>query len=425
MTLKDDSLDKLTTWAAGINNVAPITDLPDGSLREALNLDLTDSGKPRRRKGFTSVYAGTNIHGLKTSGALTVFVEDGTLKQLETDDTVRVLQTGMGQDNNVAYAEHSKYLYFSNGDTLLGRINNTSYTSVVEQWPVPKPASQLYVSANTWGGMDEGRYLVTHTNVNSSLEESPALRSVAVDVPAGGGIAVTGLPTNYEKIVYVTKANGTILYEHIKLAAVSSSVNITNSLRHKRLRTQNLEPLPAGHIMFFAFGRMWVVKGNLLIYSKPFNFGLYDPAKDFFHFPQDIDIAIPIEDGIYVCSSYTSFLRGTNPMQMEQMDVYPAEAVRGTGLRLNSKVFNLDVKEDVAYWFSSKGAVLGLPEGQIMPIMEDRVAVPLYEIGASMYRAEDGIQQVVSAVRDPGQGSSLGTSDSASAYIVRNGVVIQ
>lgn len=425
MTLQDKTLQSLTTWAQGINNVAPITDLPDGALREALNVDLTDSGKPRRRKGFTSIYSGSNIRSLKTSGGVTVFAEGGDLKSLGPDNSTDSLLSGLDPDNYLAYAEVNRYLYFSDGHDVSGKIKTAiSGQPVVEEWPIAFPDTKPQVAALTYGGLDEGRYLVAYTNVGSNGEESGALPSVAVDVPAGGGIAVTDLPTTHRNNLYATKANGERFYYVVQLSAATSSFNVSGSLRAKELTTMHLEPLPTGSIMFHAFGRMWVAVGNLLHYSEPFNFGSYNPAAHFFYFAEDISIALPVENGIYVCAGSTYFLGGMNPKEMTQDTVYPHDGVPGTGMSVSPKVFNMEGKEDVAYWFSDKGPVIGMPDGQVQPLTEDRLAVPEYEVGATMYRAEDGIQQMVSAVKNRGRESTLGTSDSASAIVIRNGVVI-
>ena len=50
---------------------------------------------------------------------------------------------------------------------------------------------------------------------------------------------------------------------------------------------------------------------------------------------------------------------------MSQNPVYPHGGVKGTGLRLSAKIFNLEIKEDVAYWFSDNGIVIGLPDRMV------------------------------------------------------------
>ncbi|HFB07033.1 MAG TPA: hypothetical protein ENJ92_01170, partial [Chloroflexi bacterium] len=71
----------LGKFPAGKNDVAKETALPEGALREALNVDIDDAGNIRLREGFEKVYSGTNVRSLHKR----YFAEGDKLKYLNAD----------------------------------------------------------------------------------------------------------------------------------------------------------------------------------------------------------------------------------------------------------------------------------------------------------------------------------------------------
>ena len=69
----------LGKFSAGINNVAPDTNLPESSLRSAINVNLDKEGNVISRKGYTRLYSGEDIHSVFDN----YFVESSELKQLD------------------------------------------------------------------------------------------------------------------------------------------------------------------------------------------------------------------------------------------------------------------------------------------------------------------------------------------------------
>lgn len=421
MSVENKNLKKVGPWPQGINNVAQDTEVPTSALRKALNVDLTDEGKPRLRKGYASVYSGT-VRSLYDSGGFTIFAEGTDLKRLFADDSSTTLYSGLDLNNPLSYAEVNNVIYFTDGDNNF----KTTLGGVVSTLGLPIPVTLPALSANSVGGMDAGLYQVAITEVTDTGEESGAGLAQVITVPEGGGILVSDLSTSSEAVatnVYVTKTDGETLYHYSQVTGTSTT--ISDAQVGKKLETQFMEELPAGQIMFYYKGRLWVAQDNILWYSEPLRYGLCRLSSNFIQFPERITLGLPVLDGLYIVSDKTYFLAGQDPKKMQQVVVAPDRAVEGTGMMLEPDVFNIeDVLEDTAYWFGSNGAVLGLPGGKTMGLTEDRLAVPDYLSGATMLRAEGGIQQVLTAVRDPGDESSMTIGDSASAEIVRNGVVI-
>jgi hypothetical protein len=421
MSVADRSLKKLGPWPAGINNVAQDTEVPAGALRSALNVDLTDEGKPRRRGGQSSIYAG-DARSLYSSGDFTIFAEADVLKRLFADNSTTTLYAGLDSNNPISYAEVNTTIYFTDGDNNL----QTTLGGVVSPLGLPSPVTLPALTTTTTGGMDEGTYQVASTEVTSNGEESGAGMAQVVTLTQGQGILVSGVSfssgasaTN----IYVSKANGEVLYYHSQTSSTSTS--IMEKPQGRKLETQFMDELPAGQLMFYYKGRLWVAQDNVLWYSEPLRYGLCRLSANFIQFPERITIGQAVLDGIYIVADKGYFLAGTDPKQMQQVVVSPYRAVEGTGMILSPDVFGLeDVLEDTAYWFGTNGAVLGLPGGAVKNITEDRLVVPDYVSGATMLRSKAGIQQVISAVRNPGEESTMKFGDTASAEVVRNGITL-
>ena len=423
MTVGEDKLRPLGPWPQGLNNVAQDTEVPPTALRKAFNVDLTDQGKPRRRKGRTSVYSGTNIRSLYDVSGFTVFAEGADFQRIFPDNSVVTLFSGLDENNPLSYAEVNTELFFTDGD------NNFKSTlgGVVTPLSVPNPNTRPALAEVADGGLDAGLYQVTCTHVDQyGTESGTDIPALLIEVAEGSRIVVSGLslpPNAVATNVYVTKANGETLYHYAQTDA--SSVSIFKQALGKKLETQFMSPMPAGQVMFYYKGRLWVAQGNVLWFSEPLRYGLTKLSSNFIMFPERITIGQPVLDGIYIVSDRTYFLAGTNPKQMQQVVVSPDRAVEGTGMLLKPDVFNVeDVVEDTAYWFGTRGAMLGLPGGRVTGLMEDRVAVPDYQKGATLYRADGGIQQMITAVSNPGEVNSLRLGDTASAEVIRNGILI-
>lgn len=423
------------TFPLGKNTVAKDTDMPDGSARELLNVDLTNSGKPRRRRGFTSVYSGAGIHSLVSTKKHSFFCEGTALKQLNRDFTATSVRTGLDPSVGLSYAEVDGRVYYANGSQK-GVITRDA---VHAEWGVEAPVGQPSLAVTAAGGLDAGTYQVAITYVSALGEESGTGRAALLDLPVGGGILISNIPQSSADScnIYVSSANGDVLYLAKNVAMGTTSTTVQSTINFSRmLETQFMEEVPAGHIVRHYKGRMWMAVGDLLIFTPALRYGLYDPRHTYFRFADRISILQPVDDGLYVVAGdKTFFLRGTNPKDMTLATVYHEGAVEGTGMSVPPKVLKSDndllagtdaedVKEYVAYWFSNAGAVLGFPGGVIKPITEDRIAVSDYGQGATFLREDGDLRQLITALTNKGEGSGFGAVDTASAEVIRNGVVL-
>jgi hypothetical protein len=107
----------------GVNNVQAPERLDLKELREALNVDIDDSGRLRRRDGFTKVYTGTNCHSFWANDAGAYFVEEGSLQRLNADFSSTVLRTGLQINQKMSFVSADDgAVYYSDG-IHLGKIS--------------------------------------------------------------------------------------------------------------------------------------------------------------------------------------------------------------------------------------------------------------------------------------------------------------
>ena len=109
----------------GKNNVSDVERLKRDELRDAMNVDITDRKKLKRRTGFSKVYTGTDVHSLWANDDIILFGEDTSLKKLNNDYTAIVLRSGLSRNDPIAFcdADNQGDIYYSNS-SLNGVLRN-------------------------------------------------------------------------------------------------------------------------------------------------------------------------------------------------------------------------------------------------------------------------------------------------------------
>ncbi|THF55907.1 hypothetical protein [Pseudothauera rhizosphaerae] len=345
-------------------------------LRDAVNVDLTNVGTLRRRsgRGTRTVEAATGCRSLWSGDGVTAYYADGgTLYRFPS----AAVRAGLTPGLSVSYClGPDGAVYWSDGE-ILERIRTVSETI-----GVTTPAAPT-VTPSTGGSLPAGLYMVAVSAVNAAGEESGLTWPVQVTVPANGLITVTGLPVSAR--VYVSSTNGDLLFLH----GSSGTVDDLPDTVGRQPATLGLCPLPAGHIVRWHSGRLLVARDNILYYSEPFAPGLHNPARGYIPFPARISIVAPCEAGVYVVADRTYWLPGGDVEAAPQVyQPLPYGAIEGTHLD--------DPRTGALWWCSTKGLVAASKDGGAKNVQEDRMELAIEsERGAALYRAQDGIRQLI------------------------------
>lgn len=356
--------------------------------RELRNLLVTDAGTLETRQGITLAAAGTDVHSLWSDGKDRALFVDGTVLK---DFSGATLHTGI--QGPVSADVYGEEIYWSDG-AYLGCIHNGANHLAALAPPNPAPI----VSA-TNGALPPGLYQVAFT-LSDDRGESPSTWPIAVDLPNGGGLSITGLPAVAVN-VYVAPAGSTVLQFY---ARISGPIAITAppQLGHT-LQTEGLMPMPPGKIVRTHNGRLLVARGKLIHFSEPFAPALHRPIEGFIPFPDRVTMVRPNDEGVYVgTTKATYWLAGTDVAKVELVNV----------LRIGAAEHSDSLVDDeagIVQWFSDDGLVRGDRAGQVTQMQSDTAPAQKASRAATHHMDLDAAPHSVATTTRPSSAASLGS----------------
>jgi len=384
--------------------------------RIILNSDVTDQGSLAKRDGYTEHVLLANCHSIFGGVHCMLAMSGSTIKRIEGTTATTIEDIG-GLQRKMYYAEIGDNVYMSNGHW--NGIFDPS-TNAISAWGVAPPEGPV-VSSGT-GGLPAATYHVFMTN-ESGDEISGNGPIARITLASTGGISISNRSS--DSTVWCTDPNGDVFYRIGKTDVISN--------------VPTVEPFPFLFCsqppymenIVHAFGRMWGSVGNKLYYSESFHVEHFKAGSGFFEFATDIAIIAKVFSGLFVgCKDRTYCLLGTEPEEMKQLDV-GAGAIPGTLAYCN------DIRElgdtisppekkhnSVPVWVSEEGIVAGNPLGRLFALSQQKVKFAPGVEGASLYRKKDGRFQFLTSFKQGSEGSGLGLGDTATAEVMRNGVVI-
>lgn len=414
----------LGPWPNGMHNA---NDLPEDkygrkiAVNKALNVDFSRTGDPRTRKGYSKLLDTTASHSLYSNGTITLFVNDSILYRLYPDSvTLAPIAT---VEASLSYVDIQGVIYFADGNSIR-RVNSDN-----EYFPawVSNPSGAPTLTTDTAGAMPPGKYQIAITNIASSGEESGTTLPQVVDV-TGGGIVISDIPQAADAAyvrVYASVANGSEFYAQHDVPMGTVTTTLSAHRLGKPLETLFADAFTYGDVLAHYKGRMYVATANMLMYSESLRPGLTRVLDNYFPpFDGDIKLVMPTTTGIYVVADRTFFLFGDTPEKMSVREVYNHSGVPNTGAFVSSSVLSMEGDSPLPVWFSDTGMVIGTSQGKVVPMMENKVAIDEYRKGATLYKEENGVKSIITALQDSGEQSRLATSDSVSFEVRRNGVTI-
>lgn len=422
-TPDDQSLPRFEGFPGGVNNRIRETETgPDGGfLREAVNVDLSTEGKPRRRPGYAQAIAGY-AHSLWRHPSLpfALAVIDGRLVTLEGPDLYQTDLGAIDLDSPVSYALINDTVYFSN-NRVTGRV-----TPAKERLPWGLPLPQRPVLAATTGfGLHEGCYQVTATYVDVDGVEHGAPEPVAIDLDADAGLEVTvngPWPSRVDYVqVYATQAGGETLHASGQLAAPGTILLTPNALATGRpLDTLFRTPPPPGHLVREYRGRIYIAMANIVFFTDPLRYEVVSPATSVFVFPATVTLLEPSHDGLYVGhGSAIDWLGGADPYDMQRRLVASHAVVPGSGAQVPGRFLGSALDYVPVWWAQNYGYVAGFPSGDCRLLTADRLSTEDFGAGIITPWERDGATQLMATLRQPGQGAAK-ARDSVVAEVRRS-----
>jgi len=384
----------------GLRNNVSAERFAAGDLAVASNVNLDNSGKLLSRDGYVKKITAA-VHSLWAHGDICLYVQGANLKRLNSDLASSVtVRSDLSSGLVMSYSEVDGKVYYSNSAQTGIYTSNGNRT-----WGIVPPVFQPLATAS-YGDMHSGKYQYALTYLREDGQESGTGIADKIEITTGAitfsDIPVSPDPTVTHKVIYLTQANGEVLYRALVLDNATTSAHYNGGILRTPLDTQFCQPAPAGQLVCYFQGRMYVAQGQWLFYSKPFGYELFD-LRDYLGFIKTITMIAPVKDGMFIgTESNTYFLAGTQPDVTQLIEVAGVGVVKGTLTYVASNqvkgLEKLD-KQSVPVWTSHAGIVVGMSGGATIDLTLDRYAIGKANEGAALFRTVNGIDQYITVLR--------------------------
>ncbi|MBK9497521.1 MAG: hypothetical protein IPO08_23955, partial [Xanthomonadales bacterium] len=169
---------------SGLANKTTQESLPDGALTAALNVDIDDAGKLRRRRGSTLISAG-GFHSLfSDSDEVGYVVKNGDLCRFTPSMELTVIRAGVG-DDHLSYQRVGDRVYAKSRTQSLSFAD----TGIAQDWGVPL-VSAFSASSSTGNSC---QIAVVYRRDSDGVEGGAVMAVDAMTTPEGA-ITVSGIP---------------------------------------------------------------------------------------------------------------------------------------------------------------------------------------------------------------------------------------
>lgn len=382
---------------AGLRNTVDPAEMDPSDLATALNVDITDARRIRRRKGFGASVVSGACHSFWSSGSHAYMVRAGELLQVMPDFTVKVLRAGLTAAAPMAFDVVGERVFFSNGHE-----NGVIEGGVARPWGLAVPG--LPTVAKIPGSLRAGRYQYAVTFSDQLGQESGAGRAGLIDLAEPSGLAFSSfgaVPDNAATInLYLSQPDGDILYLADALHRDATLTTVTAPIDGVMpLSTQFLSPPPPGAHIVYSYGRIYVADGQRVYPSEPYAPELFDLRK---HHPTEslVTMLASVTAGMFIgTETEVGWVSGAEPDKSGFIHKAPHGVIPGTLAYGPTDDFGGGADGQAAYFATTGGIMRGLPGGQLENLTRARYQYPTATRGAGVVRTTGGIAQYLAVLQ--------------------------
>jgi hypothetical protein len=378
----------------GVDNRSSDFGVTDEFLRDAVNVDILNSGNVRRRRGISQKIASSGAHSVFSDDTRMVWATANKLYVAGADLAPMLLLTDPNLGlQPLSYAAVNGDIYFSNEYTN-GKIMASG--AAFEPWGIIPPQwGPVCTGSTVAAGAKARQYQVTCTFVTASGEESGAPLGTTVLCGDTPRIACSFIPQSLDVRVvatrlYVTNVDDTIFSHAMDVQKGTTSAVLNGYFANgAALKTQFNSNPPFGQLLEYHNGSIYIAQGNILWWTEPLRYSIYDNTANFLMFPERITMVKGVGDqgprehqGLFISADQTYFIPFVGTGEVKAWPKLPYKAIEGAAMRLPNR-------PDVM-WFSDRGFVRGKAGGEAGNLTEGQIAVDKYAHGALGYTEING-----------------------------------
>jgi len=360
---------------AGINNVAEDAALQRGGdtpklyVRDAVNVDITESGLPQLRSGVRPVTTAAYRNLWQSPLHGDVF---GTLG----NQWARVDPTSWTHEALVTIGEGDvSHEVLNNRVVVSGPAGLFVFDGSSAQRLTFDSAAPPMVAALGGGSLAAGTYGAAVAWLRGDLE-SQTSEATFVEVGEGGLLRVA-FPLCMDPSVtgvrlYLTRQDGGELARAGDYPANADPVDVPLLPELGRpAQFRHLSPMPAGAFLRYWRGRLLTARLNVLRWSEAMGYHLHDERHGFLQMPQRITFIEPVEGGIWIGQvDHVAFLEGATPEGFSVRRLASRAPVPRSSIRLPAEAVGAAAEggREVAVWLAENGYVLGTASGTMLEL---------------------------------------------------------
>lgn len=389
-------------WPAGQDTFhAPshaVFQLSDGRrerLAVAVNVNIDDEGWALRRAGLIQRLSLSNGLGTFAFGSF-LFVQDGgTILSIDqTAWTSTSLVTGLTASARVLFYEHAGQVWWTNGEAC-GRIDASG---TAHGWGYNKPGHCVLSALS--GPLAAGTYQVACTAQYADGAESGTGRASEIALPEGSAISVAlpDVPDGAESInIYVTNSNlHGLMWQKNVLASKMPTAIIAVRDTKRPLRTQFRGPPPAGTGIFSYRGLLLIYRDGALFRSSGISHHLF-LATQSETLPSAILAGAGLSGGFWRVTAHGAWWTvGQNPVDWHTEHTDTIEYAAGSMMISGLLIPKLEETRQIALFFSTRGLMVGLPDGRMINLATDQLRIDVHNKRASfILKDKDSLRSLI------------------------------
>jgi hypothetical protein len=392
--------------------------LAEGFLASAVNVDLDENGRVSRRSGRAKIYTG-DVHSLwagNVAGSpLCLFREGGALKRLAGDYSAVTLHAGIEGGRRMSYLALGGRVYYSDG-VVTGVVE----AGVRRSWglkPPPAPVLSQYP-----GELPPGAYMAALTYVRGAASPSMGMRSPAsmesgagpaarAELPAGGGIGVSVKASDDPGVsainVYFTLPNGEVFYRAMTLPNADGEVFYRGgSNPGAALSTAWFSAAPAGRLIEYFRGRIYVADGGVVWFSAPFGYELFDLTAGYLRLDGPLTLLAAVKDGLYAATGEKTYFLEPVDNGPEAGAAFTLRQAASSGAIFGTQAAGVihlgadgaGAPPKCVYWVTEDGVRAGLDGGNIADVTHGRFRFGAAQDGAGLFTRPSGAYRYITTL---------------------------